>query len=265
MPTFDSKKAAAIHRELHSHLPSDPALRVKTLESLAVERGLVVPESVDAWIEAYSEHIGPKRGAQVVARAWCEPAYRERLLANAAEAVKDFGFEGDATGHLKVIENTAAQHHLVVCTLCSCYPFSLLGMSPAWYKSAAYRARAVREPRKVLAEFGVALPAEVAVIGFDNAPVGRHTHPELSTVAQPVEEMGRVMAGLLVDRDLDGRAVELIEGRAATEGMVGLDLLAVHAVADELAAELAQPTLDHVDQRDIPVRQADHAPVDHDL
>jgi len=168
MPTFDSEKAAAIHRELHSHLPSDPALRVKTLESLVVERGLVAPESIDAWIEAYSEHIGPKRGAQVVARAWCEPAFRERLLENAAEAIKDFGFEGDATGHLKAVENSDTQHHMVVCTLCSCYPFSLLGMSPAWYKSAAYRARAVREPRKVLAEFGVALPEAVGVTVWDS-------------------------------------------------------------------------------------------------
>jgi len=168
MPTFDSEKAAAIHRELHSHLPSDPALRVKTLESLVVERGLVAPESIDAWIEAYSEHIGPKRGAQVVARAWCEPAFRERLLENAAEAIKDFGFEGDATGHLKAVENSDTQHHMVVCTLCSCYPFSLLGMSPAWYKSAAYRARAVREPRKVLAEFGVALPEEAAITVWDS-------------------------------------------------------------------------------------------------
>lgn len=168
MPTFDSEKAAAIHRELHSHLPSDPALRVKTLESLVVERGLVAPESIDAWVEAYSEHIGPKRGARVVARAWCDPAFRARLLENAAEAIKDFGFQGDATGHLKAVENSDERHHLVVCTLCSCYPFSLLGVSPGWYRSAAYRARAVREPRKVLAEFGVALPEGVAVAVLDS-------------------------------------------------------------------------------------------------
>ena len=150
------------------HLPSDPALRVKTLESLAVERGLVAPESIDAWIEAYSEHIGPKRGAKVVARAWTDPGFRERLLDDAAEAIKEFGFQGSATGHLKAVENTDDQHNLVVCTLCSCYPFSILGMSPAWYKSAEYRARAVREPRKVLAEFGVTLPDHVGVRVWDS-------------------------------------------------------------------------------------------------
>lgn len=168
MSSFDSDKAASLHRELHSHLPSDPALRVKTLESLAIERGLVAPESIDAWIEAYSEHIGPKRGARVVARSWVDPDFRERLLADAAEAIKAFDFQGSATGHLKAVENTDEQHNLVVCTLCSCYPFSILGMSPAWYKSAAYRARAVREPRAVLEEFGVTLPEEVGVRVWDS-------------------------------------------------------------------------------------------------
>jgi nitrile hydratase len=168
MPTFDSEKAAIIHRELHSHLPSDPALRVKTLESLAIERGLVSSKSIDAWIEAYSEHIGPKRGAQVVARAWTDPEFRQRLLDNAADAIKEFGFQGDATGHLKAVENTDDQHNMVVCTLCSCYPFAILGMSPAWYKSTEYRARAVREPRKVLEEFGVTLPNHVGVRVWDS-------------------------------------------------------------------------------------------------
>ncbi len=114
MPTFDSEKAAIIHRELHSHLPSDPALRVKTLESLAIERGLVSSKSIDAWIEAYSEHIGPKRGAQVVARAWTDPEFRQRLIDNAADAIKEFGFQGSATGHLKAVENTDDQHNMVM-------------------------------------------------------------------------------------------------------------------------------------------------------
>ncbi len=164
----DRAKVAEIHRKLHSHLPPDPALRVKALESLAIERGFVARETLDAWVEAYSERIGPKRGARVVARAWIDPAYRARLLQNATEAIADFGFEGNATGHLKAVENSADLHNLVVCTLCSCYPFSLLGMSPGWYKSAAYRARAVREPRAVLAEFGVDLSAEVAVRVWDS-------------------------------------------------------------------------------------------------
>ena len=168
MPTFDSDHAAHLHEELHSHLPSDPALRVKTLESLAIERGLVSSETIDAWIEAYTETIGPKRGAAVVARSWTDPAFRARLLDDAAEAIKEFGFEGSATGHLKAVANTSDQHHMVVCTLCSCYPFAILGMSPPWYKSSAYRARAVREPRKVLAEFGVALPDHIGVRVWDS-------------------------------------------------------------------------------------------------
>lgn len=168
MATFDSENAGRLHRELHSHLPSDPALRVKALESLAVERGLVASETIDAWVEAYSEHIGPKRGAQVVARAWVDSDFRDRLLENANEAIKEFNYQGSATGHLKAVANSDTQHNMVVCTLCSCYPFSILGMSPSWYKSAEYRARAVREPRQVLAEFGVELPDQVAVRVWDS-------------------------------------------------------------------------------------------------
>ena len=168
MGTYDGKEAAKLQHHLHSHLPSDPALRAKTLESLVVERGLVAPETLDAWIEAYSEHIGPKRGAQVVARAWTDPDFRARLLEDAGEAIREFGFEGSATGHLKAVENTADRHNVVVCTLCSCYPFALLGMSPPWYKSAEYRARTVREPRVVLAEFGVTLGDDVGVRVWDS-------------------------------------------------------------------------------------------------
>jgi nitrile hydratase subunit alpha len=168
MSSYESDKAAEIHRHIHSDVPSDPALRVKALESLLVERGMVAPETLDAWVEAYSEHIGPKRGAQVVARAWRDEGFRERLLSDAPKAIEEFGFEGSATGHLKAVENTDETHNLVVCTLCSCYPFSILGMSPAWYKSTEYRARAVREPRKVLAEFGVELDPDVAVRVWDS-------------------------------------------------------------------------------------------------
>ncbi len=168
MATYDTDKASEIHRQIHSHVPSDPALRVKTLESLLVERGLVVSETIDTWVEAYSEHIGPKRGAQVVARTWTDPGFRDRLLENAGEAIKAFEFEGPATGHLNAVENTPEIHNLVVCTLCSCYPFSILGMSPAWYKSTEYRARSVREPRKVLEEFGVHLDDGVGVRVWDS-------------------------------------------------------------------------------------------------
>ena len=160
MTEHDSARIEQIHRELHSHLPPEPALRVKALESLLVEKGMLDPRTVDAWIEVYTEEIGPKRGAQIVARAWTDPDFKQRLLASAAEAITEFGL-GNA--HLKVVENTADVHNLVVCTLCSCYPLSVLGMAPAWYKMAAYRARAVRDPRGVLDEFGVHLPESVEI------------------------------------------------------------------------------------------------------
>jgi nitrile hydratase len=165
---FDAAKVAHIHQQLHSHLPSESALRVKALETLLVERGLVNSETIDAWIEAYTEVIGPKRGAQIVARAWTDAEYRKRLLQDAPAAIDELGFLGKATAHLKVVENTAAVHNLVVCTLCSCYPFSILGIAPAWYKAAAYRSRAVRDPRGVLAEFGVKVGADVEVRVWDS-------------------------------------------------------------------------------------------------
>lgn len=168
MSAFDSSKIAEIHRHLHSHLPSEPALRVKALESLLVEKGLVNSQTIDAWVEAYSEEIGPKRGARVVARAWCDAAFRERLFSDAAKAIEDFGFQGNATAHLKAVENTDTVHNLVVCTLCSCYPFALLGVAPNWYKTAAYRSRAVRDPRGVLQEFGVTVGDEVEVRVWDS-------------------------------------------------------------------------------------------------
>ena len=167
-PSYDTGKVAEIHRHLHSHLPSEPALRVKALESLLVEKGLVDPAALDAWIEAYTEEIGPKRGAAVVARAWTDPDFKERLMEDAAKAVDEMGFAGQASGHLKAVENTDAVHNLVVCTLCSCYPFAILGMAPAWYKANEYRARAVRDPRGVLAEFGVTLGPDVRVDVWDS-------------------------------------------------------------------------------------------------
>ena len=168
MPDFDADKVAEIHRHLHSHLPSEPALRIKALETLLVDKGLVDSATIDAWIEAYSEHIGPKRGARVVARAWCDPAFRQRLLEDAPAAIDEYGYLGKATAHLKVVENTDSVHNLVVCTLCSCYPFSILGIAPAWYKAAAYRSRAVRDPRGVLAEFGVYIGEDVEIRVWDS-------------------------------------------------------------------------------------------------
>lgn len=199
MPTFDSASAAKVHKHLHSHLPSDSALRVKALESLLVERGMIATETIDAWVEAYSEEIGPKRGAQVVARAWRDANFRERLLANAGDAITEFGFEGNATGHLKAVENTASVHNVVVCTLCSCYPFSILGMSPTWYKSAAYRSRVVREPRAVLQEFGVALPEDIAVRVWDSTAELRY----IVIPQRPAgsEDMDEVQLAALVTRN----------------------------------------------------------------
>ena len=165
---FDADKVSAIHRELHSHLPSEPALRVKALETLLIDKGLVNSATIDAWVEAYTEEIGPKRGARVVAKAWSDPEYRKRLLTDAPAAIDELGYLGKATAHLKVVENSERVHNLVVCTLCSCYPFSILGIAPAWYKAAAYRARAVRDPRGVLAEFGVELDADVEVRVWDS-------------------------------------------------------------------------------------------------
>ena len=164
----DSHTIAHIHEELHSHLPPEPALRVKALESLLVEKGMLDPATVDAWIEVFTEEIGPKRGAAVVAKAWTDPDFKARLLADGTAAITELGFDGWAGGHLKVVENTPDVHNLIVCTLCSCYPHSVLGIPPNWYKTAAYRARAVRDPRGVLAEFGEDVPESVAIRVWDS-------------------------------------------------------------------------------------------------
>ena len=174
MASFDGKTISHIHQELHSHLPSEPALRTKALESLLAEKQLIDPAAVDAWIEMYRDEIGPKRGAAVVARAWSDAAFKARLLADATAAIDEFGFAGHATGHLQAVENTSQVHNLVVCTLCSCYPFSLLGLSPSWYKSNEYRARAVRDPRGVLKEFGVELDEGTQVRVWDSTSERRY-------------------------------------------------------------------------------------------
>ena len=168
MVEHDSTKIAEIHSELSQHLPSEPALRVKALESLLVEKKLVDPVAIDKWVEAYSEEIGPKRGAKLIARAWVNQDFKDLLLTDAPAAVEEFGFQGWATGHTIVIENTETIHNLVVCTLCSCYPITLLGIPPNWYKNAAYRSRAVRDPRSVLSEFGVTLESSVEVRVWDS-------------------------------------------------------------------------------------------------
>ncbi len=165
MIEHDSRAIADIHHELHSHLPSESALRTKALESLLVEKGMVDPAAVDAWVDAYSEDIGPKNGARIIARSWVDPSFKQRLLDDASAAIPDLGLE---QGHLIAVENTPEVHNLVVCTLCSCYPMGLLGMAPTWYKMAAYRSRAVRDPRGVLEEFGVQLAAGTRIKVWDS-------------------------------------------------------------------------------------------------
>ena len=175
MTAYDPKHAAEHHDEIHSHVPSDPALRVKALESLLVEKGLVDSGAIDAWLEIYRDQVGPKVGARVVARAWNDVAYKARLLADGTTAIKELGIQdGWAVGHLKVVENTDQVHNLVVCTLCSCYPWSVLGLPPVWYKSAPYRSRAVIDPRGVLAEFGVKLAESVELRVWDSTAEVRY-------------------------------------------------------------------------------------------
>jgi nitrile hydratase len=158
------------HEHEHSHqaVPSDPALRVKSLESLLVEKGLVDRAALDALVDTYENKIGPRNGAKVVARAWVDSAYKTRLLADANDAMAEFGFVSRQGDRMVVVENTARVHNLIVCTLCSCYPWSVLGLPPVWYKSAPYRSRSVIDPRGVLREFGLELGEEVEVRVWDS-------------------------------------------------------------------------------------------------
>jgi nitrile hydratase subunit alpha len=147
---------------------SELALRVKALESLLVDKQLVEPTALDVFIDTYETKVGPRNGARVVARAWSDPAYKARLLADASAAIAELGYTGRQGEDMVVRENSAKVHNLVVCTLCSCYPWPVLGLPPVWYKAAPYRARAVREPRAVLAEFGVTLAHDVEVRVWDS-------------------------------------------------------------------------------------------------
>jgi nitrile hydratase len=156
------------HHHDHQAVPSDPTLRVKALESLLVEKGLVDPAALDALIDTYEHKVGPRNGARVVARAWIDPAYKQRLLSDATAAIEELGYGGAQGEHMLALENTPQVHNVVVCTLCSCYPWSVLGLPPAWYKSAPYRSRAVIDPRGVLREFGLDLPEDVEVRVWDS-------------------------------------------------------------------------------------------------
>ena len=153
---------------LHNRPLSDVELRVKALESLLTEKQLIDPAAVDEIIETYEHQVGPRNGARVVARAWLDPAYKHRLLEHGSEAIAELGFSGVQGEDMVVVENTDRVHNLVVCTLCSCYPWPTLGLPPVWYKSAPYRSRAVSDPRGVLKEFGVEVPASTEIRVWDS-------------------------------------------------------------------------------------------------
>jgi nitrile hydratase len=153
---------------------SDTEARVRALETVLVEKGYVDPAALDLLIDTYETKVGPRNGAQVVAKAWSDPGYRQRLLADATAAIAELGFVGRRGEHMVAVENTSDTHNMVVCTLCSCYPWPVLGLPPVWYKSAPYRSRAVSDPRGVLADFGVTLPAGRAVRVWDSTAEVRY-------------------------------------------------------------------------------------------
>ena len=158
----------------HQEVPSDPALRVMALESLLVEKGLVDPAALDALIDHYEHRVGPRNGARLVARAWVDPEFKKRLLADAGSAAAEFGYVPHGKEHLVALENTPKRHNLVVCTLCSCYPWPVLGLPPVWYKSAPYRSRAVIDPRGVLREFGLEIDEDVEIRVWDSTSEMRY-------------------------------------------------------------------------------------------
>jgi nitrile hydratase subunit alpha len=162
------------HPDEHGAPLSDLQLRVKALESLLVDKGLVDPAALDTLIDTYETKVGPRNGARVVARAWLDPAFKRRLLEDGTAAIEEFGFVGRQTDKLVVLENTSTVHHIVVCTLCSCYPWAVLGLPPVWYKSAPYRSRAVLDPRGVLREFGLTLSGDVEVRIWDSTAEVRY-------------------------------------------------------------------------------------------
>jgi nitrile hydratase len=190
----------------HQSVPSDMTLRVKALESLLVEKGLVDPAALDALVDTYEHKVGPRNGAKVVARAWVDPAYKKRLLADAAPAIAELGFLGTQGEHMVVLENTPKVHNIVVCTLCSCYPWPVLGLPPVWYKSSAYRSRAVIDPRGVLKEFGLDLRPDVEVRVWDSTAELRYlVLPERPAGTEKLDE--EALAALVTRDSMIGVAV----------------------------------------------------------
>jgi nitrile hydratase len=198
------------HHE-HQAVPSDLTLRVKALESLLVEKGLVDRSALDVLVDTYEHKIGPRNGARVVARAWVDPAYQQRLLTDADAAISELGYGSKQSEHMVAVENTPKVHNLVVCTLCSCYPWSILGLPPVWYKSAPYRSRSVIDPRGVLREFGLELPEDVEVRVWDSTaelrylvlperPVGSEKMSEEELAAQVTRDAMIGVAKVILSR-----------------------------------------------------------------
>jgi nitrile hydratase len=187
------------HGHAHQAVPSDLALRVKALESLLVQKGLVDPAALDALIDAFEHKIGPRNGARAVARAWTDPGYKQRLLADAPAAMAELGYTSGQGDHMLVVENGPKVHNLVVCTLCSCYPWPILGLPPVWYKSAPYRSRAVIDPRGVLREFGLDLPEDVEIRVWDSTAELRYL--VLPQRPAGTEKLGEDELAALVTRD----------------------------------------------------------------
>jgi nitrile hydratase len=190
-----------VHAEEHVHqeVPSDVALRVKSLESLLVEKGLVDRAALDALVDTYEHKVGPRNGARVIARAWVDPDYKQRLLAHGTAAIAELGYTGEQGADMRVVENTPKVHNLVVCTLCSCYPWPVLGLPPTWYKSAPYRSRAVIDPRGILREFGTELPDEVEVRVWDSTADQRYV--VLPARPAGTENLNEEALAALVTRD----------------------------------------------------------------
>jgi nitrile hydratase len=202
------------HDHDHQAVPSDLTLRVKALESLLTEKGLVDPAALDALIDKYQHKVGPRNGARVVARAWIDPIYKQRLLTDGTAAMAEFGYGGAQGEHIVVVENTPQVHNLIVCTLCSCYPWSVLGLPPVWYKSAPYRSRAVIDPRGVLREFGLDLSGETEVRVWDSTAELRYlVLPERPTGSENLDE--EALAALVTRDSMVGVAKVASPSRGA--------------------------------------------------
>ena len=204
------------HHHDHSDL-TETELRVRALESVLVEKGYVDPAALDVLIETYETRVGPKNGARVVARAWSDPSFRKKLLADATDAIHSMGYVGRQGEHMVAVENTPARHNMVVCTLCSCYPWPVLGLPPVWYKSAPYRSRAVIDPRGVLADFGTSLPEDVEIKVWDSTA-------EVRYLVLPQRPAGT-----------EGMPEEQLAALVTRNAMIGTEVVAAPAAAREAA------------------------------